>query len=559
MSHKEELFKYCSDIMNGKIPSGLYTKKAISRFLKDIKRQKEESFDYIFIPEKAEEVIDFAESLIIPDIPTEDKRLKLLPWQLFIYYNIFGWRYKSDNEKRKYRSGYVEVARKSGKTTGILFPFIIWDFLDTDAAESYFVSKDGLQSSKSFKELSYIIKENKELSEAVSETTTAITYQNSRIAFFSSESAGIDSYKNSLSIIDEFHAYDNDRIVTAFRYGGRARKNNLVLIITSAGNDISGPCYAENEKCKKILNGLSSDESYFGIIYAYDESDDWKNPDNYIKANPSLGAFIKKEILDIDLEDALITPSHQPDFKSKTCGIWTSGTTNWIPMQKWEKNKEYKIDEELLIGRDTIAALDLSTRNDFTAYTKYFAVDDGKYYAQHKFYIPETTVQEKFKKDNINILSWIQQGLITVIPGETIDYEYVYNDILKDSKMYSIKEIVYDKWRANPLIDRIEKELYHIPSVKYDQSLKSMSGPTSEFEKAVRDGKIVDNNPVMQWMIGNVVIKPDANGNYKPLKNFKSSTDRIDGVITSIMAFDRLKANEKVSFDYSIDAILSSI
>jgi phage terminase large subunit-like protein len=343
MNHYKEIQTYCNNIIKGKILSGSYTKKAIKRFLSDLKCQKDEDFLYEFKPELAEEIIEFAETLIIPDITTDDKKLKLLPWMKFIYYNLYGWVHKSDNTRRRFRSGYIEVARKNSKTTSLLFPIILYDFLTTDSAESYFVSQDEKQSYKSFIELKHIIKADKDLAAFINETVSAITYQHSRIAFFSSESGGIDSYKNICSVIDEFHSYDNDKVVTSFRYGGRARKNNMVLIITSAGLNLSGPCYTENEKAKKILNGILTDETYFTIIYAYDEKDDWKDSKNFIKANPSLNDIIKPEILENDLNDALITSSHQSDFKAKTCGIWTNDTTNWIPLQKWDTEKRNTI------------------------------------------------------------------------------------------------------------------------------------------------------------------------------------------------------------------------
>jgi phage terminase large subunit-like protein len=90
-------------------------------------------------------------------------------------------------------------------------------------------------------------------------------------------------------VINEFHDYDNDRVVSSFRYDGRVWKNSPVIIITSAGLDISGPCYAENEKPRKILNGVLTEETHFALIYAYDEKDDWKDSRLFIKANPSLG------------------------------------------------------------------------------------------------------------------------------------------------------------------------------------------------------------------------------------------------------------------------------
>jgi len=561
MSHQDDVTKYCRDVLSGRILSGIYTKKAVERYLRDLKRQKEPSFLYEYCPDLADEVMDFAESLQIPDIQREDgsKNLLLLPWMKFIYANIWGWRLKSDNNIRRFRYGYCEVARKNSKTTSILFPWVLWDFISTDSAESYFVSADGLQSDKSYKELNYIIKADKDLSKHTASTVNAVTLNHSRIAFFSSESMGIDSYKNSMSIIDEYHSYSSDKIVTAFRYGGRARPNNLVMIITSAGNDISGPCYAEALRCKKILNGAFDDETYFGIIYAYDDEDKWDDPSLFIKANPSLGTFLKQEILENDMNDALTLPAHQPDFKSKTCGIWTSAVSNWIPLQKWERNKNYIFDEKELERRDCFGALDLSSVNDFTALTLYFKLDDGKYYPKHWFYVPSMTVINRYKKENINILAWIQNGIVTSIDGETIDQSVIISDILSLAEKYHIREIACDPWQADIVQNAVNDKLGSVV-FKFPQGLEKMGLPTQKWEKAILDGDIVDNNPVMQWMIGNAKIKINANGFYKPLKEYASSGNRIDGVITSIMAFDRLTVNtSKPTREYSTEDLLASI
>jgi phage terminase large subunit-like protein len=542
--HLKETIQYCKAIKSGKIPSGVYTKKAVKRFLSDLERQKDEDFLFEFKPELAEEVVEFAETLVIPDITTEDKKLKLLPWHKFIYYNLYGWVHKAENARRRFRSGYVEVARKNSKTTSLLFPIIIYDFLSTKSAESYFVSQDEKQSYKSFVELKHIIKSDRDLSAAIKETVYAITYKHSRIAFFSSESGGIDSYKNSCSVIDEFHSYDNDRIVTAFRFGGRARVNNLVLIITSAGLNISGPCYAENEKARKVLNGLLNDDSYFTVIYAYDENDDWKEPKNFIKANPSLGSIIKPEILENDLQDALITPSHRSDFKAKTCGIWTNESAGWIPLQKWDtETRNMDVDINEFKGRSCCGAIDLSSVSDFTAYTKCFE-KDGMYYLFHRFYVPSEQVVEKYRVENINIREWIDRGILTAIPGPTIDYEYVLNDILQDAEIFNIDEIAYDQWNSKKLIDSLDERKSALVLVDYRQSLQQMSGPTKEFERVILEDKIIDANPVMKWMVSNAIIRPDVNNNYKPLKPYKSSTARIDGVISSIMALARCQENE---------------
>jgi phage terminase large subunit-like protein len=345
-------------------------------------------------------------------------------------------------------------------------------------------------------------------------------------------------------------------VVTSFRYGGRARKNNLVLIITSAGLNLDGPCYAENEKARKILNGVLTDETYFTVMYAYDEKDDWKDPKNFIKANPSLHAIIKPEILENDLNDALITPGHQPDFKAKTCGIWTNDVTGWISMQAWDterRNTAIGIDE--FKGQPCYAALDLSSVSDFTAYTKCFE-RDGAYYLFHKFYIPTEQIAEKYRVENINIREWIDRGIVTAITGPTIDYDFIKEDIIKDAGLFNLAELAYDKWNSKKLIEGLDLVIPKTAFVEYDQSLKGMSASSKDFERLILEDKIADPNPVMKWMVTNAVVRPDVNNNYKPMKEYKSSTKRIDGVVTSIMAIDRLRSSEGISYSDNFDDIL---
>ncbi|MDR1957166.1 MAG: terminase large subunit [Treponema sp.] len=542
-AHLKETLQYCADISKGTIPSGMYTAKAVKRFLGDLKKQGAPGFPYSFEPENAEEVIDFAENLTIPDLETADKKLRLLPWMKFIYYNLFGWVHKTEPCRRRFRGGYVEVARKNSKTTSLLFPIILYDFLSTEAAESYFVSKDEKQAGKAYRELLFIIKADPELHSIIEHTVTAITYKNSRIAFFSSESTALDSYKNSCSVIDEFHDYDNDRAVTSFKFGGRARMNSLVLIITSAGLNVTGPCYAENEKARKILNGIMTDETYFTVIYAYDEGDDWQDPQHFIKANPSLGPILRQDILEIDLNDARITPSHQADFKAKTCGIWTNAAVSWIPLQLWEQGQQGpEVDFTTFAEQDAYGSIDLSVIDDFTAYTLCF-FRDNYFYLKHRFYIPEQTVHERYLTENINIIEWIQRGIITAIPGPTIDYEYLYQDLVADAQVYHIRELPYDRWQSDRLIEKIQEALPHTVVIPFNQSLQRMAQPTRNFEKLIKEKRLIDHNPVMKWMISNAVIKPDVNNNYKPVKEYRSSPKRIDGVITSIMGVDRCMAN----------------
>jgi len=291
------VMQYCKDITKNIIPSNIYVKKAVKRFMNDLKNESLPSWDYYMDWDIAQKFYDFTKSLVL----TNGKHLQLLPWQLFILSQLTSWRYKNQNSKMRFRSGAVFVPRKNGKTNGLMFPLLLWDFLTTPSSETYFFEKDMRQAEKMFRDLRTICKNSKGLKDIIDDTGTNIFYKNSKISYFAADTVAIDGYAPSLATVDEYFCFSNDKPVTAMRYGSRARENGLVLIITTAGTDISLPAYDEDEKVRKILNGLLTDDTYFGIIYGIDESDDWKKPESYVKANPSIDTIIDRKILEQDL------------------------------------------------------------------------------------------------------------------------------------------------------------------------------------------------------------------------------------------------------------------
>ena len=260
--------QYCSDIKSGKISSCSYTKKAVRRFEKDIQNSKLDSFDFFIDWQKVQDFYDFSKLLKLPD--QGGKTLELLPWQLFCYANILGWHYKSNHDKRRFRNASIYVPRKNGKTSGFEVPLSIWDLITTPAAEAYLFAYTESQAEKTFKEIVATLNNIEELKGLITSTTKASVYKNSRIAYMSPETNS-DGYKPSLGIIDEYFCLPDEKPVTSMRYGGRARLNSLTLIITTAGTDTSLPAFEEEQKMKKILDGVYDDPYYFCIFYGADD------------------------------------------------------------------------------------------------------------------------------------------------------------------------------------------------------------------------------------------------------------------------------------------------
>lgn len=530
---------YISDILSGGAVACSYTKKAVRRFVSDRKKEAKAEFPFFFDYDAAAVLLDFAESLKPGDMDGE--AIRLLPWQVFCLSNLEGWRWKSDPARKRYRTAYIEVNRKNGKTTGLLFPLVLFNFLKYRSSESYIVSSDDRLSMKTFKEVTDIVKSDGALDETLKCQSLAITFkdasENSRLSFYCDGGKVPDGLRPRFFCLDEYHLFSTDKILDSMTLGMRSKKDAQGVMITTADADTSVPCYEQHLKTKRILNGVQSQDDFFGIIYALDDGDDFHDPSVWKKANPSLDDIIDPSVIKSDIDNAELTPHKLPELKAKTFGIWGGGSEKgWIPVEIWQKNSGIAVDWKDFEGMECFGGLDLAQVDDLCAFTLCFE-KGGKRYFKHRFYVPSDTVMARYRKENVNFLAWVESGIITAIPGPTIDYAFILKDILDDASRYRIRGIGYDKWQARDIVEGIENERPDIVLIEVEQSLKKLSPVTKAYEKAIKDGDVVDNSPVMLWMMGNVEIRPDPNGNYKPMKQSKSSTGHIDGVISSMMSF----------------------
>lgn len=537
--YRKILEDYCKAITDGTINSCIYTQKAIKRFLSDIEKSKTKDFPYVYIQSEADKILAFTEELKPGDL--NGKKIKLLPWQIFCFCNLEGWRHKDDTSRKRYRTAYIEVNRKNGKTTGLLLPLVLYNFLKYKSSESYIVSSRDDLAEKTFKEVRDIITADQRLNDILDCKSLAITFKDpnekSRLGFFCDGGKSVDGFKPRFFCLDEYHDYASDKMLDSMTMGMRSKKDAQGVMITTADVEVANPCYEQHLKAKRILNGIQTQDDFFSVIYALDENDDYHDRKNWIKANPSLNAIIDPSVIASDIDNAELTPHKIPELKAKTFGIWGGGGEHsWLSVETWQKNKDITVNWNDFIGEPCFGGLDLAQVDDLCVFTLCFK-KDGKTYYKHRFYIPEDTVRERYRKENVNFIQWVESGLITAIPGATINYDFILHDILKDADAYRILGIGYDKWQAKNVINGIEDSRPDILLIEIEQSLKKLSPLTKEYEKSIKDGCLVDNSPVMLWMINNVVTKPDVNGNYKPMKKSKASTQHIDGVISAIMAF----------------------
>ena len=536
--YKFTYLKYINDVSNSRIPTCKMVKLAIKRHIADMKQAEEGSFPYYFDHKKAQSAIIFFSQLVHTKGKLAGQKLKPEPWQQFVIASLYGWR-RRDNNKRRFRRAYIQIARKNGKSF-LAAGVGLYDLLTEPGAECYSAATKKDQARIVFEDAKNTVRYSQDLRKYIKPLAHSLTCSDGCLKPLASDSNTLDGLNPSCAIIDEYHAHKTTELLDVIETGMRARQQPLMFIITTAGNNRNAPCFEEYEKCKKMLsgaNGYENDE-YFAMIFELDKGDDWKNEKNWFKANPNLGVSVEIDAMRTAFREALLSNSSETAFRTKNLNEWLNVAEAWINDRQWA-HCLHRFPEKNLEGLRCWGGIDLSKRLDFTVLTWYFELPNKKRYAKHYFFIPEGQIDIKMKQDSYRIRSWIKQGYIRATPGETQDFSYMLNVIRDDAKLYDIQEIAYDRNLAEYLIQDLAAEF---TCVDFSQSIIGMSEPSKAWEQAIMDNKIIDNNPVMAWMVSCATVKPDANGNIKPIKPDTNKTSkRIDGVITSIMANNRLE------------------
>lgn len=525
-----------------------WTKLAVRRFESDLKRLGTEDFPYIFDEEKAEIFIAFTEMLKQYKDQWAGVPLHLEPWQVFIFANVYGWVHK-DTGLRRFRKAFIFMGRKNGKST-MVSSVLLYDIIFTAGAEGYCAATKRDQSRIVWESVAQMIKQHSDLRDLLQifkSTTTIVNPSTAgKLTALSSESDKFDGLNPSACTVDEVAAMKDYSIIQVLQSGTASRPEPLIFEITSGSDNTNSAGAQEFERSQKILEGVYSDETFFTIIYTLDKNDDWRNESTWCKANPNLNVSVKMDTLRALCNEAKQNPSLEAEFRIKNLGQFLSPVTAWIPHDKWKRcilndTKLPKLEDLPRSELVAIGAVDLSQRVDFTSYDVVILhIPTQTYYIRHHFYIPAEQIQDKCKTDSPLVYKWVEQKYINATPGTIVDYNAMFSDIEQSIETYGVNEVLYDPWNAGQLIDRIGPK---VDLVEIKQSLQSLSPMAKDFEAAVLDGRIIDPNPVMSWMISNCDIYKDPNGNIKPVKHGgKHSPLHIDGVVTSLMALGRLKS-----------------
>lgn len=548
--HVEIGNRYARDVVSGKIAANKWVRLACKRHLEDLKRQRSREFDYRFDPAAAERVCRFVE--LMPHTKGEwalrGETLIMSPWQVFLTICIFGWKNKVDGFRR-FRRVLLLVPRKNGKSAWAAAIGLYMLTADGEAgAEVYSGATTEKQAWEVFRPARTMAMKTPQFREhyGVQVNAKSVFVLTNESRFEPVIGKPGDGASPTLAIVDEYHEHDTDDLVTTMETGMGARNQPLTLVITTAGSDISSPCYAMVIEGRRMLEGIVEDHQLLAVMYGIDPTDDWTDAASLEKANPNIGVSVSREFLLAQQRRAINNARHVSRFKTKHLDEWVNAKTAYFNVQRWQESEVEGLSLEDFKGQPCRLGMDLASKVDIAALELTFKLSEcdcpraaalieaGFEYARFgKYYLPEKTVEAG---ENEHYQAWQRAGLIIQTDGEAIDYIVIRDDIFGIRDAFQLEEIAFDPDQARMMVSELRAE--GITCTEVTATMKNFSEPMKEMEAMTRKRAIAhDGDEIFTWMLSNVVTKENHRDQVYPRKEVPEN--KIDGVVAHIMVLGR--------------------
>ena len=450
-----------------------------------------------------------------------------------------GWLEIKDSRRRVriIRDAYVEMPRKGAKTTLVSALAMLLAFADGEGgAEVLLGAASRDQAGQSFRPLAAVAKSSPVLADAGVVALRGEIRQDATQSFVKAISSRGDLAHGANvhgGLVDELHVHKSPDLLEAIESGTGAREQPLVFIITTADDGQTTTVYAQRRNMiEQIAKKILKVPTMYGVVFAADDSDDPFAEETWAKANPLYPESPSPAFMRAAADKAKANPVQLASFLRLHLGIRSKVDAVFFAMDKWDRNRGGFKDEEALRGRMAVGGLDLASVSDLTALAWLFPDEEG-YDVLTRFWLPEDALPALDARTHKTASTWVEDGWLTLTPGDVTDYDFIKKQIKKDMKRFDVQGIGFDRWNSSQLvIDLMEKE--GAPMERVGQGVASLSAPLKELDRLVRKGTAKKpllrhkGDPVLRWCADNLRPYVDANGNIKPDK--KKSMDKIDGI-----------------------------
>lgn len=553
MTCLEEIMEYAQDCISGKIPAGTKHIWACQRLLRDVERIGQDDFPYIWDEERAEKIVTWFSLLRHSKGELAGTPIHLTAWQKFRECQLYGWRHKESGRKRFHQS-FTEVGRKNAKSQleagEALNEISEQATRNNEVYEVYTAGVKRDQSKIVFTECDLMTRGTliRPLFRFKRDEIVHVKTGSFIKALSKEDGKKGDGTNPAVLIIDEYHQHpDTDFYDLGL---GSNVKDKMLTIITTAGKDLTYPCYTqEYAYCSKILNPDIDvwNDSYFVDICEADKEDDPGELTTWQKANP-IRAFYPAgiDMISSAYEIARQMPEKMIAFQTKVLNIWVSARKcGYMDMQKWKacEVSEFPVSLE---GRPVYVGFDMSSKIDLTSiafivpYESEAYDESGKKIVKyllwsHSFIPTYEALREHVLRDKAPYDAWKEQGFLTVTDTPIVHQGAVMHYVRKETEKYKldVRCLCFDPANASKLMMDLSAEGYTVEEVY--QSHRSLNESTCGFREQVYEQNVLYlPNPVLTYAMSNAVTR--VNGGLIKIDK-DAATQRVDPVDATLCAF----------------------
>lgn len=549
--------RYMRDVLAGRIPACKWIRLACARQRDDLKRwgrKRREDRPYWFDRAAATHALRWFD--LCPQVEAEwyGQPFSLQAWQAFQIVVVFGWR-RSEDGTRRFRIVYDEEARKNGKSSKLAAVGLYLLAADDEwTPYIYSAATTGDQArvvwniARKMPAACEMLPEPMAglLGEGLKAWANSISNERNGGLFapLNAKALSLEGKHVHGGLLDELHAHRTREVYDVIRYGRGARRQPLIWIITTAGSDTGGVCYAERTYTCRVLEGQIRDETHAGFIYTLDEGDDYQDPAVWPKANPNLGISVKVQSLAEDVAKAKESASAEAEVKTKRFNVWVGAGVPWMPTEWWNACADPALRLEDFEGCAAWAMADLAAQVDLNALAVWVRDEDGTLRLFSRFWLPQETVHERTREGRAQFAGWQREGHLWVTEGHATDFRVIRDEVLRLRDLLDFRAVGYDDYQGLQFAQELEDE--GLPVVKVPMNPKQLSEPMKAIYSDAKGRAFRhDGNPVMAWCMANVEAREDIKRNIYPRKPKDRVHGNIDGAVAAIAARSLLGTEEE--------------